>query len=1445
MYTYLLKMGVRLRLFLVLLVISLVILPFGQMFGQMEDPKQVDIEHKQEGGPNTRFVDGFEDWLNTTPMHTPKPGEFSWNISDEGRFSDGFFINSHVENAEGGEIKVSAPKDPFIVDASQPKILSMTGDEDGNVYLGMSSGLIYVHNVYNGTTYALFDGDPVFSGMNYITALTTDHWNRVWGACAGNGHVFYIENMKDRYDLGQVTTDPYIRTMTYSKNGRIWGGTASTGEMFYIDTTDVLNQYVFKPFGDHYYGTYSMIYDERQDRVWASTGDPFNMLLPNHLPDPEVLKIDPNPAPANGSFESKTEAFGENAITCLAIDENGNLYMGSKGEGRIYIRSPDDSTGSWACPEPEVKTIFVGEVSNAVYVGTGGGYGLYKFRSHSGEFFQVNHPGGFDPKNVNNLIGNEFIGIWGTTNESGHLFNMNPLGIWFSPIFNATGPAIWARAEMDAEIQPDCAVLALVRYSNDLDELKQMDFEDNFISRSMDLDYNDSQYIQYVVLLVSDFPFGEKPGPWLRSMEFKFDFEPKCTIDQICDTELSVVNGIVEYELMINNTGQGNAYDPEVSFYLPDQMDIHSCSEELEEREIENSEDSLLIFELGHIPPGDERSIDLSLVIDPDVEPETVLKTNFQLNYTDVRSRWQEELKTNDWNVTVVSPNVFLSFDVSKKLLNPGESFISDLIISVDDVIDVRSLNISTFLPDFVKITNSTHNFTSHHGHPDDDSDIDSKDEFYFFEIAHLPKDEKEHIRLEMEIEEDVGDQTKFIMNYGLRYYDDLMVNEHKINTEDIDIEVIKPIMEIELVQDPASQTEANIGEKLSFFMRYSNKGHDNAVNVTISVWFSDSLYYSSGSGDQMIEWTYDKVPSETMDVEIPFNLKVLHSAANDSEVDVWAQMKYQYPVSQRTYTIDMGHIKMPILRPDVQVYLEKMDGGSIEPEGEAHYKLTWENNGDGYSQGLKITTTLGDSSLTFKSGGSSENVIDTGKLDPNEDHSQDLFITASEDIETDRDVEINIDVEYTDAFNSPYRSYSFKDSIHIDPKPLPSEPFTIQNFDPPTGKEGIIETMVFKCFFSHIVDESTVDGAVSIEPAAGINYYIINKTELRIEFTEPLEPGKTYKITIANSILDEDGRTLDRSYEWNIRTNKEEVKEEGDLTVPCLIVAVLAIIALIVLMLLVYRQKKIKDRIAEVEAEKARQEELEEADIVYTPDHSPEPVKKSVAKAKPISQKKKVEKAVQAKVLADDVITSSSEPPKSEPRVEETPSEVEPKVDDEPGGLEDPYSIKLDVLGAQGSPKKPVLALPPAVFLDNEAPAEETPYNIDEILVMTAEGILVQHFTAKGASEIDEDILAGMLTAVQMFVKDTFGGGGKDSVLDELSLGDFKIMIGRGKYLTMSVILSGEETNTVRPQLDALIEEVESKYSDILAEWDGDMASMGGMKDDIKDFVEGKYRVE
>ncbi|MDI6916224.1 MAG: hypothetical protein QMC80_00325 [Thermoplasmatales archaeon] len=132
-------------------------------------------------------------------------------------------------------------------------------------------------------------------------------------------------------------------------------------------------------------------------------------------------------------------------------------------------------------------------------------------------------------------------------------------------------------------------------------------------------------------------------------------------------------------------------------------------------------------------------------------------------------------------------------------------------------------------------------------------------------------------------------------------------------------------------------------------------------------------------------------------------------------------------------------------------------------------------------------------------------------------------------------------------------------------------------------------------------------------------------------------------------------------------------------------------------------------------------------------------------------------------------------------------------------------------------------------------------PTVIDEIFLMYRDGRLIKHFTRRLKPDMDEDILAGMLTAVQDFVKDSFKG--EEGILDEMKFGEMKVLIGRGKHIIIAAVILGEEAEPLRPQIANTIKHIEWKYQNILKKWDGNLENVRPLYKHMEDLIAGKYK--
>jgi rRNA maturation protein Nop10 len=128
----------------------------------------------------------------------------------------------------------------------------------------------------------------------------------------------------------------------------------------------------------------------------------------------------------------------------------------------------------------------------------------------------------------------------------------------------------------------------------------------------------------------------------------------------------------------------------------------------------------------------------------------------------------------------------------------------------------------------------------------------------------------------------------------------------------------------------------------------------------------------------------------------------------------------------------------------------------------------------------------------------------------------------------------------------------------------------------------------------------------------------------------------------------------------------------------------------------------------------------------------------------------------------------------------------------------------------------------------------------IDEVFLMYRDGRLIKHFTRRLKPDVDQDILSGMLKAVQDFIRDSFKG--EIGELDQMNFGRFQILMGHGRFITVAAITMGNEIEPFRPQIIKAIDSMESDYEIVLRDWDGDVDQLNVLGRYIMDLIDGRY---
>ncbi|MCG7844963.1 MAG: PKD domain-containing protein, partial [Methanomassiliicoccales archaeon] len=122
----------------------------------------------------------------------------------------------------------------------------------------------------------------------------------------------------------------------------------------------------------------------------------------------------------------------------------------------------------------------------------------------------------------------------------------------------------------------------------------------------------------------------------------------------------------------------------------------------------------------------------------------------------------------------------------------------------------------------------------------------------------------------------------------------------------------------------------------------------------------------------------------------------------------------------------------------------------------------------------------------------------------------------------------------------------------------------------------------------------------------------------------------------------------------------------------------------------------------------------------------------------------------------------------------------------------------------------------------------------VDEVFVMYHNGTLLAHQTRRLKPGMDDEILGGMLIALQNFVRDSFKDE-SSTVLSRMDFGDRKILVERKDDFFLAVLLSGKRAGGAPQRMLKVLDSIEDNYSKVLKEWDGDLEKVRGIRDETK----------
>ena len=125
--------------------------------------------------------------------------------------------------------------------------------------------------------------------------------------------------------------------------------------------------------------------------------------------------------------------------------------------------------------------------------------------------------------------------------------------------------------------------------------------------------------------------------------------------------------------------------------------------------------------------------------------------------------------------------------------------------------------------------------------------------------------------------------------------------------------------------------------------------------------------------------------------------------------------------------------------------------------------------------------------------------------------------------------------------------------------------------------------------------------------------------------------------------------------------------------------------------------------------------------------------------------------------------------------------------------------------------------------------------YKVEQVFLIHREnGLLLQHVMAEAIVTQDGDMVSGMLTAIQDFVRDSFGE--KEAEIETLEVGDLSVWIQQGPHAILAAVVRGNAPRELRRTLELALEDIHLEKGEELESFEGDAAPFETIKHYLED---------
>jgi predicted ATPase/Tfp pilus assembly protein PilF len=149
------------------------------------------------------------------------------------------------------------------------------------------------------------------------------------------------------------------------------------------------------------------------------------------------------------------------------------------------------------------------------------------------------------------------------------------------------------------------------------------------------------------------------------------------------------------------------------------------------------------------------------------------------------------------------------------------------------------------------------------------------------------------------------------------------------------------------------------------------------------------------------------------------------------------------------------------------------------------------------------------------------------------------------------------------------------------------------------------------------------------------------------------------------------------------------------------------------------------------------------------------------------------------------------------------------------------------------------------APVIDRKLFQEEEYTGFCSIFLISNSGMLLAQSSFENES-MDADIFAGMLSAVQNFVKDSFDSSGQQTGgLGKIVYGDMTVFMEHGQNIFLAAVTKGIEHSSMRSALTDAARNLEQHHRSVFANWTGNMEELAAIQESIDELARAKFLVK